>query len=462
MSTEKILDGGDGSSFQLSASVRKTLSAILVLHPVAALITLIMFALAAVSHTHGASHSARFLLVIIIFTLIDFLITIACFIIDILLFIPNQAFGTYLVLAAAIMIAIGFVTAFFMRRTIVSRKARKNKIAGNAEMSGENYYNREGQNKPMPTFSTQPTVPTFSGGANGGAHDNLPAFAAFESRQKEDQVSDERIPLTQRRTGERSPNTAHSDIAGGPQRSQSRDRYGNPVNAGDAYSTRSRPSYERMNGPPGRGDMGPYRGHRGGGRGGHGRGGFDAYGAPLRGRGGYGRGPGRGGMGPRGRGGYPPRGGYGPGMGPIPVTGPGMGRGGRSPTQAYAGMAHTHDRRPSVEGYESYGSQQGQGDYQWGGSNNASTSNVNAYDAELPRAESPPPLPAGGSDTRGGQVMEMDATPVENRGQGYGNYDQIRDSDTDVAGMVHLQQGQADDHRREPYVSDGSKYSTDE
>lgn len=390
-----------------------------------------------------------------IFILIDFLITIAAFIIDILLFIPNQAFGTYLVLASAIMIAIGAVVSFFMRRTIVSRKARKNRIAENAEMSGENYYNREGQAKPMTSFSTQPTMPTFSG-ANGGAHDNLPAFASFESRPKDDQVSDERIPLTQRRTAERSPGANHADLAnvgpGGPQRSQSRDRYGNPVNPGDAYSMHSRPSYERMNRPPGRGDMNAYRG-RGGGRGGRG-GGFDAYGAPMRGRGGYGPGPGRGGMPPRGRGGFT-RGGYAPGMVP------GMGRGGRSPQQGYGGMGN-HNRRPSAEGYDAYGAQPGQGEYGWSGSNNPSMSNVNAYDNDLPRAESPPPMPAGDSQPRGAEAMEMDATPVGyHPPQGFGN-NQIRDSDTDVAGMVNLQQGQEGGPGRERYMSDGSKYSTDE
>ncbi|KAJ2972409.1 hypothetical protein NQ176_g7174 [Zarea fungicola] len=219
----------DGSAkFNLPDSVRMTLSKVLILHPVAAGLTLIMVILAAVSHTHSAFHSARYLLILFVLILLSFLITLVAFIIDIILFLPHMAFGTYLVLAAAVVMAICTVVSFAMRRSVVSRKARKARIAENAEMSGENFYNREGQIKPMTNFSSIPAPSTTVSGANGGA-DGLPVFASYESgRQKDAQVSDERIPLTQVQTADRSPPTVVSDLSQtGPSRSASQDRYGN-------------------------------------------------------------------------------------------------------------------------------------------------------------------------------------------------------------------------------------------
>ena len=51
--------------------------------------------------------------------------------------------GGWIVLAATILIVACGVLTCAMRRTLVSRKARKRRIAENAEMSGENYYNRQ-------------------------------------------------------------------------------------------------------------------------------------------------------------------------------------------------------------------------------------------------------------------------------------------------------------------------------
>lgn len=96
---------------------------------------------------------------------------------------------------------------------------------------------------------------------------------------------------------------------------------------------------------------------------------------------------------------------------------------------------------------------------------NPSMPSVNTYtayspDSTLPRAESPPPLPGTEPATVGGRAVEMDATPAVQRHDG-GTYGQLRDSDADVAGMVGLQQGQIP-QRHDTYMSEGSKYSTDE
>ncbi|KAI1079671.1 pali-domain-containing protein [Whalleya microplaca] len=481
--TTKIYgDSESTASFDLPTATRTTLSAILVVHPAACFLVLVMLVLAAVAHLHSPSHSSCYLLLLFIFGIFTFLVCLLSFLIDVLLFVPHMAWGSYIVLAATILVFISFIVSCAMRRTLVSRKARKKRIAENAEMSGENYYNRQAQQEVESVAtapSRQPTVPVVSG-ANG-ASDKPPAFASYE--QKDDRSSDERIPLTARTPSERSPNNIPADTStaeqaynvpprASPAPSLPRDQYGNPINQPmDAYAMRRGPISERMNSRGRGGPPGPYRG-----RGGYGRGGYaGGYGPPPNGRGGYGP-PGRGGYGPgpNGRGGYgPPRGGYGPG---------GMMRGGRTPPPNYPGSG-PYDRRPSPAGaYRNYspGPQEvpplpsapyGMNAPMPTGST-GTTGTYGAYNpdsriSELPRAESPPPLP--GTDdahvTPTGQAVEMDASTGSpaHPPQGFGQFNQLRDSDADVAGMLALQQARTSSvHRHETFMSEGSKYSQEE
>ncbi|KAL2198746.1 SUR7/PalI family-domain-containing protein [Corynascus similis CBS 632.67] len=458
--------------FTLSASTRTTLSTLLIVHPVAAGLTLIMFALAVVAHFHSPSHSPRYLLVLFLVGILNFLVTLLSFLVDVLLFVPHIAWGSYLVLAATILVALSFLISCAMRRTVVGRKARQKRIAANAEMSGENYYNRQGRQKPEPVASSavlnQPTVPLVSG-ANGGA-DALPEFASYE--KKDDQSSDERIPLTHARSpSSRSPGTFNTDgttyvnDAGSPTdmaplRSMSttpgaRDPYGNPLAAQDGYSLRS------ASPAPGSMPPGGYRGR--GGYAGPGRGG---YGPPPGGRGGYG---------PPGRGGYGPRGGRG-GYGPPPRGFGGPMRGGRTPPPpSYQGSQGPYDRRgsPAPAGLYApgqYGARRASPgppsapSYMNQSVSNVSSSSYDAYNPsrdELPRAESPPPLPGIDDGIPSGQAVEMDATSHNqpNASQASGQF-HIRDSDSDVAGMLALQQGRtlgADRH-----MSGSSRYSQED
>ncbi|KAK4200298.1 SUR7/PalI family-domain-containing protein [Triangularia verruculosa] len=460
--------------FDIPAGTRTTLTTLLIIHPIAALLTLIMFVLAVIAHLHSPSHSSRYLLALFIFGIFTFLVCLLSFLVDVLVFVPHIAWGSYTVLAATVLVAISGLVSCAMRRTIVSRKARKKRIAENAEMSGENYYNRQLQQAPPVSTSPapqQPTVPMLSG-ANGRP-DALPEFASFE--KKDDRSSDERVPLTSISPTDRSPNnyatdgsttyvndmgTMPSDL--GPQRSLTNTPgsrgYGDPSPGPDGYAMRA-PSYERMN-SRGRGG-GPPGGYRGrGGYPGPGRGGYNGYGIPPGGRGGYG--------GPQGRGGYgtPPsvRGGYGP---------PPRGGGGRPLPPSYHGTPGPYDRRPSPAG--PYGPGPGQYDarqpspgppsapgYVNRSASNGSGVGYNAYNPgnreSLPRAESPPPLP-GIDDGIPTQAVEMDATG-SNRGVGqYG----IRDSDSDVAGMLAMQQARlSPGARHDTYISDASRYSQDD
>ncbi|KAL7918872.1 SUR7/PalI family domain-containing protein [Trichoderma austrokoningii] len=524
---DSVVGNHKSQNFDLPSGVRHTLSMILILHPVAAFLTLVMFFMAVAAHFRSASHSSKYLLAFLIFNLITFLVCLAAFVIDVLLFIPHMAWGTYIVIAATALLFLSLLVSCAMRRTLISRKDQRRRIAENAEMNAQSYYNREEQ-EPKSAFvmtTQQPTVTTMISGGSGtqDTQDTLPAFATYET-PRDDQISDEHIPLTQRTTSERSNNGVQqpmaadmaaavpgTDFYNGPQRSASADPYGNYPNSnaygdgnypnnnaygdgnfpnsnayGDgnfpnsnAYGAAAGQPYDRMNrGPPTRQATDPSDGYRSG------RGGRGGYGGPLRGRGGGGYGPpGRGGYGPRsgrgGGGGYgQPRGGY--GYYNIP-----RGGGTRSPPPMdySSDNVSQYNRLPQQLGYVDgqggpyAGVQQAQSDpalnypaptRSASASDNGSSNKFVPYrpDLELPRAESPPPLPEPTESAVSslGKAIEMDATPAaasSNSSNQYGN--NLRDSDTDVAGMVNLQQGlKPSSPRRETFASDGSRYSQDE
>ncbi|KAI1760210.1 pali-domain-containing protein [Hypoxylon sp. FL1150] len=489
--TSQLYSAVDSATFDLPATTRTTLSAILVVHPVACLLTLVMLVLAFVAHFHSPSHSSRYLLLLFIFSIITLLVCLLAFLIDVLLFVPHMAWGSYIVLAATILVFLSFIVSCAMRRTLVNRKARKRRIAENAEMSGENYYNRRREEDEAVAASSalQPTVPVVSG-ANGPS-DKMGSFTTYEKR--DDRSSDEHVPLTAMTPSDRSPNhvPADTNMSGStynaPQRSVSstsapRDQYGNPIDQSqDAYNMRRGPSSERMSA---RGRGAPPAGYRG--RGGYGRGGHGGpYGSPQGGRGGYGPSPnGRGGYGPPGRGGYGPppngRGGYGQRGGYGPAGG--MMRGGRTPPPTYPGGG-PYDRRPSpANGYGDYGqarqaSPAPGGPYGMepsipnGPSGSTGAGGFAAYNpdrnSELPRAESPPPLPGidDAHEVPVGQAVEMNASTGSpaHAPRGFGHFNnQLRDSDADVAGMLALQQARTSAQRHDTYMSEGSKYSEDD
>ncbi|KAG9231265.1 SUR7/PalI family-domain-containing protein [Amylocarpus encephaloides] len=463
-STDIAFTPDQTSTFDLPSNTRTTLSAILIVHPIAALFTLIMLVLAASAHFHTPSHSPRYLLAIFILSILTLILALLSFLIDVLLFVPHMAWGSYIVLAATILIAASGIVSCAMRRTLVSRKARKRRIEENAEMNGENFYNRQGGTNPAipPAMESNTMV-------NGAPGDKLPAFATFEMAKNgtKERTSDERMPLTTRSPTEPSPGNMTAMSANGygappssgngspPRPPRERDQFGNPMpeppigayggppsrdqSLNRQYSDPRDQSLNRQYSDPamrGRGmSPGGYRG----------RGGY-----PSNGRGGYG--PPRGGYGGPQRGGYgPPRGGYGPprgrGGGPPPVYGPpqsGQSPGGYRgpPGNGYGENAYAPPMpgpNPAA-GYTAFQPEQGR--------------------SSLARAESPPPMP-GYEEGPVGQAIEMDATTgsPSHAPRGYGNFATIRESDGDVAGMVALQQQNA---QRQTVQSETSRYSTDE
>src|SRR4051794_21071600 len=133
----------NAQAFDLPSGSRHTLSSLLVVHPVAAFLNLVCLALAAATHLHSPSHSQRYLLGLLILLLPTFLVTLLAFLVDILLFVPHLQWGGWIVLASTILITASGIITCAMRRTLVTRKARKKVIAANAEMNGENYYSRQ-------------------------------------------------------------------------------------------------------------------------------------------------------------------------------------------------------------------------------------------------------------------------------------------------------------------------------
>jgi uncharacterized membrane protein len=490
-------DAGKNNDFNLPFSSRHTLSSILIVHPIAAFMNLVCLGLAAAAHFHSPSHSARYLLGLLILLFPTLLVTLLAFLVDILLFVPHLAWGGWIVLASTILITASGVVTCAMRRTLVSRKARKKRIAENAEMSGENFYSRQSQEAkmvspiiPMPPLMQQPKPPMLNGAPGA---DNLPNFATYEaSRRRSD---DERRPLNQRtpsnEPGSAIPRTDASDPYGMPPvRSKSqqpaagaRDAYGNPIPPfGPIPGTMGRqPSEGRRNQslPPGPGQYGrdnnfaPLRGGYGPPRG---RGGY-----PPRGtygpRGGYGgsQGP----PGPGGRGGYGPRGGYngrgrgGFAMDGVAAAGAGMAagammnRGPRAPPPGYPPQESYGRTMPEGVQTPMDGAAVGREDpygpvspSDYGQSPTGTIAPTAAYGARRQspaRGQSPygarnqspvggirqnepiPPMPNMPTNNAG-QKYEMDA-PLPPPGAYTGSQNNsLRDSDADVQGMVGLQQ----------------------
>ncbi|KAL3475078.1 SUR7/PalI family-domain-containing protein [Aspergillus californicus] len=349
--TEDIQNtGSSDSDFNLPSDARKSLSSILIVHPIAAFLTLICLCLAAAAHFHAPSHSPRYLLALLILLLPTLLVSLLAFLVDILLFVPHLSWGGWIVLAATIILVTCGVVTCAMRRTLVSRKARKRRIAENAEMSGENYYNR--QNVAAAGMNESKAIApeakeTFIAGSQNS--ESGPTFATFRTTTRES--DDDRTPLNSQGDPSILDNTYPARIPGDPvPYNAPREDFGAPTAPVPYTTARMRtpgPPDSRMRDQypdPRRGPTPPGFAHRGRGgyppRGGGGRGG--PYGGPYGpssrgpppGRGGY-MGPMRGGPpGIMARGGYrppPASGGYGPG--PRPIGGDNFGYRGPSPRQ---------------------------------------------------------------------------------------------------------------------------------
>ena len=423
-------------------------------------------------------------------------------------------------LASTILITASGVVTCAMRRTLVSRKARKKRIAENAEMSGENFYNRQNDELKFtspPPLMDEPKTPMVNGAPGA---DGLPSFATFDAARGAT-GDDERRPLNQRVPSNKTSATAFESRDDGsdrygPPRSRSRGRYygprdefGNPLPPSNAFgpSASSSPverrepsiptlpdqlpldrsglqaapregSYgqsRRRGGYPTRGGYAP----RGGGYGGL----RDQPPQPISGRGGYSA-ESRAGHGTRGEGGYPVEAAA-MGGAAVAVAGEMAGRGHRGPPPNYpregenvvqSQYSQPHNLqeipptqgygRPPTDQYVAYGARQA--------SPGGTMRSRSPYSARQPspagglrNRSPPPPMPnMPGPMDPVGQAVGMDAAggmdPHYRSAYGpQGN--QIRDSDADVQGMVGLQQSRQDFPREQGNIlSPTSAYSPEE
>lgn len=428
------------------------------MHPIAALLVLICFSLAVAAHFHAPGHSPRFLLALLILTIPTLLITLLAFLVDILLFVPHVEWGGWIMLAATILIVASSVVTCAMRRTLVSRKARKKRIAENADMNGQNYYENLNQQRMLADQLPRADSPPPMSGTTQIDDPKAAQFATFEMKRQETnsqdggrRSNDDRTPLNPMNPA-RDPSIRSASTGGASRRPgygeghppmpmngrpgadqgmgggrPSRDEYGNPLPPMMAAGMAGELPPPGLRHHTSQGSLGSNGSAR--------RGGAPPPGY-MRGRGGYGPpprgyGPPRGGAyGPRG--GYgPPRGGYGPRGGfrggPPPPGWNGRGRGGYGPQGP-------GPRGPPPPGYGAdpyYGPQGGLAPVERQRSNPM-------QDQFVGRGPSP-----SGSQTIG-QAIEMDertGSPpdaVPHQVSPYG----LRDSDSDVGGMVGLQQDQ--------------------
>lgn len=123
--TGKELDDVDG--FSLPSNARRSVSKLLVVHPISAGFSIILLFSSALLHWHGPSNSLRFLFFLLLWTIPSFLISLLSFLVDILLFVPHLDWGGWIVLAATVLIAVSGVLLCIMRRTVSSRRVLKRK-----------------------------------------------------------------------------------------------------------------------------------------------------------------------------------------------------------------------------------------------------------------------------------------------------------------------------------------------
>ncbi|KAI5816292.1 SUR7/PalI family-domain-containing protein [Pyronema omphalodes] len=287
---DQILRDEGRTDFALPSGARNSLTNLLIVHPIAALLTLILFILSVLSHLHGPAHSPKYLLALLILCLPTVLASLLAFLVDILIFLPHVQWGGWIVLAATILIVISGIVMCSMRRQVVGRIARSKRIQANAE-NNPNYFSERANMAPTDTEDKQ--------------------FATFEETHTAPIMEGERIPLNPRVPQDDSSfhrsNTLRTDGSGrsaehygppprgngplnggnnpmGPGFRGDRDRnnnYGPPVNAPfdgpvrspppgavgyvppqGAYRGTSPPSFDRR-GPPQQGPYGPAPGTRG-------------------------------------------------------------------------------------------------------------------------------------------------------------------------------------------------------
>lgn len=180
---DEILMNEGTSDFKLTRNARNSLTNLLIVHPIAAFMTFILFLLSVLSHLNKPAHSPKYLLVLVILCLPTFVVTLMALLVDILIFLPHVQWAGWSVAASTILIAISGVVMCGIRRQIVGRIARRKRIQENAEMNNRDNDYFESTNTAM---IQEP-------------QDKIEEFATFEVDKLGPQLHEgEQIPLNPR------------------------------------------------------------------------------------------------------------------------------------------------------------------------------------------------------------------------------------------------------------------------
>lgn len=183
--------------FSLPSKARHTLASLLIVHVVAAGLTLILLVLTLAAQF--ATSSSKFLLIMLIFSLPCFLLSLLAFLVDILLFVPHLDWGGWIVLASTVLIAIFGVFLCVLRRTASSQKAMERRIHENSELQSLGQYSSafSGGASYKPTTSSGDLI--FSNSIDDYNSKNLFEFTEvkFEPHVSNHSVpgTDDNIPL---------------------------------------------------------------------------------------------------------------------------------------------------------------------------------------------------------------------------------------------------------------------------
>lgn len=125
----------DVDSFSLPSNARHSVSKLLVVHPIAAGFTFILFVFTIALHWHGPASSLKLLFFVLIWSIPCFLLTLLSFLVDLLLFVPHLNWAGWLILAATVLIAISSILICLLRRTASSRRSasKYNNVNSGAE-----------------------------------------------------------------------------------------------------------------------------------------------------------------------------------------------------------------------------------------------------------------------------------------------------------------------------------------
>lgn len=109
------------SGFYLLPKSRKVLSKLLIIHPIAAALTLIVLIFFVFSYFIEFCRIHNTSVFFILWVFITCLLTLFSFLVDILLFVPHLGWGGWIVLAAAVINISNWITLCFMRRKALQR-----------------------------------------------------------------------------------------------------------------------------------------------------------------------------------------------------------------------------------------------------------------------------------------------------------------------------------------------------